>query len=190
MKTIKFLFLTVLTSAFIVSCSDDDGPNNLPEPINEEEVITTMTITLVPQAGGDTVTLKAQDLDGDGPNAPEVTVSGSFTSGAIYNGTIEFLNELESPAEDITEEVEEEDEEHQVFYTLGSGVGTVAYTDEDGNGNPVGLSFEFTAGDTNGTFVVTLRHEPAKDAAGVSDGDITNAGGETDIETAFQVTIQ
>jgi len=37
---------------------------------------------------------------------------------------------------------------------------------------------------------ITLRHEPAKDATGVSDGDITNAGGETDISVNFPVEIQ
>lgn len=188
MKTIKFLFLTILTSAFIVSCSDDDTP----EEINEEEVITTMTVTLIPQGGGDTVRLISRDLDGDGPNPPEIEVTGPFMAGAAYNGSVELLNELETPPEDITEEVEEEDDEHQLFYTLASDIGTVEYTDEDGDGNPVGLAFQYTAGvtGTTGTFTVTLRHEPNKDAPGVSDGDITNAGGETDIEETFTVTIQ
>ena len=35
-----------------------------------------------------------------------------------------------------------------------------------------------------------LRHEPDKSAAGVSSGDITNAGGETDIEVSFNVIIE
>ena len=35
------------------------------------------------------------------------------------------------------------------------------------------------------TMTVILRHEPNKAGAGVSDGDITNAGGETDIEVTF-----
>jgi len=188
MKTIKLLFLTLLTSSFIVSCSDDDTP----QQINEEEVITTMTVTLIPQGGGTTVTLQTRDLDGDGPTQPVITVSGPFAAGVVYNGSIEFLNELENPAEDITEEVEEEDDEHQVFYTLGNGIGTVAYTDMDDDGNPVGLTFQFTAGSAavQGLFAVTLRHEPDKFAPGVSDGIINNAGGETDIETAFQVSVQ
>jgi len=37
---------------------------------------------------------------------------------------------------------------------------------------------------------VTLRHQPDKGAIGVSDGDITNAGGETDIEVLFDVIIE
>ena len=35
------------------------------------------------------------------------------------------------------------------------------------------------------SMTVILRHEPDKAGAGVSDGDITNAGGETDIEVTF-----
>jgi len=42
----------------------------------------------------------------------------------------------------------------------------------------------------SGTITVILRHEPDKGASGVNDGDITNAGGETDIEVTFDVTVQ
>ncbi|MEO1713252.1 MAG: type 1 periplasmic binding fold superfamily protein, partial [Bacteroidota bacterium] len=94
--------------------------------------------------------------------------------------------------EDITREIEEEDDEHQLFYQIASDLNlTVAYEDADGNNNPVGLLTTITTGDAStGTLTVTLRHEPAKDASGVSDGDIANAGGETDIEVIFDVEIQ
>lgn len=188
MKTIKLLFLTILTSAFIVSCSDDD----IPQQINEEEVITTMIITLESQTDGSIVTLISRDTDGDGPLAPEIT-NGTVNINTVYNGSIELRNELEQPFEDITEEVEEEDDEHQFFFNLASTVGTIAYADSDGDGNPVGLAFTLSTGSNagiTGAFSVTLIHEPAKDAQGVSDGDQTNAGGETDIEQTFQVSTQ
>ncbi|MEZ7887763.1 MAG: type 1 periplasmic binding fold superfamily protein, partial [Flavobacteriales bacterium] len=61
----------------------------------------------------------------------------------------------------------------------------------DEEGNPIGLSTVLTTGEMgSGTITVTLRHEPNKDAAGVSSGDIANAGGETDIEVTFNVEIQ
>ena len=82
------------------------------------------------------------------------------------------MNELESPAEDITEEVEEEALEHQVFYNATNGIGTISYNDEDSEGNPIGLSFIFQSMTTNdpinGTITITLRHEPNKDGDGVS----------------------
>ena len=67
------------------------------------------------------VVLSFQDLDGDGEDAPVIN-SGDLAAGVTYNGSIELLNETESPAEDITEEVEEEDLDHQFFYTVGSGL--------------------------------------------------------------------
>lgn len=188
MKSILKLFTLLLVSNFIVSCSNDDD-NSIPPPVNEEEVITTMTLTFTPVGGGTVVELKTQDLDGDGPDAPVVTISGSFQSDTTYNGTVEFLNELEDPAEDITEEVAEESLEHQVFFTVTGGLGTMTYNDTDADGNPIGLDISFQTVSTgtpiNGSITVTLRHESNKNASGVSDGDITNAGGETDIEETF-----
>ncbi len=189
MKTIFKTLLFLLATTFIIACSSDD---DAPPPVNEEEVITTMTVTLVPVGGGTTVTLQTRDLDGDGPTAPIVTVSGPIAINTTYNGTIELLNELENPAENITEEVEEEAEEHQLFYTLSAGIGTTSYSDMDADGNPIGLAFQFVSGNaaTTGGFAVTLRHEPDKFAPGVAEGVINNAGGETDIEQAWQVSLQ
>ncbi len=186
MRTYKFLFALLLTGVFFTSCNNDD--DSTPPPVNEEEVITTMTATFVPTTGGDTVTLQTQDLDGDGPNAPVVTVTNNFVAGTTYNGTIEFLNETESPAEDITEEIEEEDEEHQIFYIPGAGLdATIAYTDADADGNPVGLQFTLTANTAGaGTLTIVLRHEPSKP----NDGTLSDAGGETDIAATFTVTVQ
>ncbi len=189
MKTIKFLTIVAIAGLTFNSCSNDD---DAPLPVNEEEVITTVIATFIPQGGGETVTLTSRDLDGDGPNAPVETVSGPFSSGTVYNGSVRFLNELENPAEDITEEIEQEDDEHQIFYAVTGGIGTFAYADSDANGNPVGLSFIFSTDDTtvvvDGIISISLIHEPNKSAAGVSDGDSTNAGGETDIEVSFNVT--
>ena len=183
MKNLKLIALLVIPVIFSTSCSNDDAP------VNEEEVITTVTTTLV--GGGQTITLTSRDLDGDGPNAPVVTVSGNLVAGTTYTGSTTFLNELESPAEDITVEVEEEGADHQVFYQLPSSIGTVTYTDTDANGRPIGLNFTLVAGTSGstGTLTVTLRHLPNKTASGVSGGDITNAGGNTDAAVTFSVAV-
>ena len=190
MKTLRLLgFLLLSLSLFtFVACDDDDEM----EVENEEEVITTLTFTLTPDGGGTPIILTFNDPDGEGGNNGTTTVSGPFAANTTYTGAITLLNETETPAENVTLEIQEEDDEHQFFFEISSGVNlTVAYSDTDDDNNPVGLVTEVTAGDAStGTMKVTLRHEPAKDAAGVSTGDITNAGGETDIEVTFDVEIQ
>ncbi|WP_347926019.1 type 1 periplasmic binding fold superfamily protein [Pontimicrobium sp. SW4] len=187
MKLFKKISIVLLATIIFTACSDDDNPT----PVNEEEVITTLTATLTPVAGGDVITLQTRDLDGDGPNAPVVTVSGNLAANTTYNGSLELLNETENPAESINEEIEEEDDEHQFFYQATNSIATFTYSDTDGDGNPIGLEFQLvTSTAATGNITITLRHEPNKEAAGVSDGDITNAGGETDIQAVFPVTVQ
>lgn len=184
MKNLKLIALLVIPVLFSTACDNDDAP------VNEEEVITTVTTTLL--GGGRTITLTSRDLDGDGPNAPVVTVSGNLTAGTTYTGTTTFLNELKSPAEDITLEVQEEGAEHQVFYQLPSTLGTITYnpTDVDVNGKPIGLKFTLVAGSVgNGNLTVTLRHDLNKSAAGVASGNIANAGGSTDAAVSFPIVV-
>ena len=183
MKINKFLPMLLLLLVTAASCSKDDDP--LPEAVNEEEVITTMEITLT--SGASVIILKTQDLDGDGPNAPVVTVSGNLAAGTTYDGVMKFLNELESPAENITEEVEEEDLDHQVFFTVGSGLDvTTEYSNNDSAGNPLGTQFKLTAGSaSSGNLTFTLIHEPTKPNTGLA-----SAGGETDIDATFSITIE
>jgi len=167
------------------SCKKDD-----PDIPNEEELITTLELTLTPT--GPDVVFSFQDLDGDGGNAPVISDTTSIMANHDYSASVRFLNEAESPAEDITVEVDDEGDEHQVFYQFSNGLNaTSAYTDADANGMPIGLSSEIATGDAStGQMTITLRHEPSKSATGVSTGDITNAGGETDIEVTFDVAIQ
>jgi len=68
---------------------------------------------------------------------------------------------------------------------------TYTYGDQDGNGNPIGVIGTVETGSAStGNLSVVLVHEPNKSASGVSDGDITNAGGEEDVRVTFMVTVQ
>lgn len=184
MKNNFYLLLLAMVVILSSSCEKED-----PEIPNEEELITTVFYTLTPAGGGDDIVFSFKDLDGDGGEAP-VIVGGNLSANSSYEGSISLLNETEDPAEDITEEIEEEREEHQFFYETSVEGLTILYSDEDEDGRPVGLTTDVntnTAG--TGTLTITLRHEPDKDAANVSMGDISNAGGETDIEITFPVVI-
>ena len=91
MKTFKLFTLLAISATFFVGCNNDD--DNTPDPVNEEEVITSMTVTLMPEGGGISVILETRDLDGDGPNPPEVSVSGPLSVGTTYMGSIAVVNE-------------------------------------------------------------------------------------------------
>jgi hypothetical protein len=192
MKTnLKYMAMALFAAAAITGCKkDDDDPATPAPPPNEEELITTLRLTFTPGGGGPTRVMQFADLDGDGGNAPVIS-SDTLSATTTYSVAIEVLNESESPAEDITAEILAEDEDHQFFFQVSGASASVAYNDADANGNPLGLSTTWTIGAaSNGNVIVTLRHEPDKGATGVSSGDITNAGGETDIEVTFPLVIE
>ena len=204
--------LSVLTAAVFVTaaltfaCADDDetSPTGPADPEEheeddhdhgpgEEELITTLEITLRPSSGGAPVTASFQDLDGPGGNEP-VVYRLIVMKGTDYNGSVRVLNETETPPENITEEVEEEAEAHQFFYeTLGGfSVATVTVTDKEsdyvtnsGADHPVGIQFTLSVPDNaqNGEFRVILSHydEGPKDGTTQSD--------ETDIDVTFDVEV-
>ncbi len=193
MKFYKNTILSMTALAMVaISCSSDD---DAPVVINEEEVITTVQLTLVDTSNpNNTFVLKSTDLDGDGPDAPVLspTTSTVLNQSATYTGTLTFSNETVSPADDITTEILAEALDHQVFFNNASNIVSFTYNDQDTDGNPLGLNTSFTTTTAVGTgnLVITLRHTPNKTGFGVSGGDITNAGGETDIEVTFPIEVQ
>ena len=189
MKLFKnLLYLGLVMPLVFTACDDDD--DNGPEPPGggEEEVITTVSVVLTD--GTTTQTISSVDLDGPG-GTDAVPTGATLQANTRYSYTATFLNQTEDPVENVTEEILEEDEEHQIFWDFGSLGGTLNYTDADDEGRPIGVTGTITTGDPGtGEYTLTLRHEPEKDAAGVADGDIANANGETDVEARFPITIE
>ncbi len=206
MKTINlFRNLRVMAMLFagmtIVSCSNDD---NAPEEENEEEVITNVSLVFTNDADpSDVVTATAVDPDGEGAQELQVQDEITLAVDTQYTLTFVILNALETPAEDIGEEIEEEDDEHQIFFSfttdafdspMGNGnIDTASdpinYNDQDDNMNPVGLSTSWTTPasttTTGGTFTARLQHQPDQKTAttGASDGD-------SDFDLTFVLNIQ
>jgi len=190
MKNLTNNIFQIIAATLLVFSLSNCGDDEPVVPPNEEELITTVNLTFTPSTGS-AVPMKFYDSDGeDGPSNPVIT-GGSLKSNTEYSVSLELINESVTPSEDVTEEIEEEDEDHQFFFQTSAALNlTHSYDDQDGNGKPVGLKNKITTGgSSSGTLTLTLRHEPNKSASGVSAGDITNAGGETDIEVAFDVTI-
>ena len=124
----------------------------------------------------------------------------NVTAGTTYTTGVRFQNVLETPPEDITVEVADESDQHQVFFT-GTAIGaavTHSYLDMDVNGLPIGLSNRIVAARGTGTLIVTLRHLPpvngtaiktADLAAQVQAGGFSAIGGSSDVQVTFMVTV-
>jgi len=184
------LSASIIMAAMLLTSSCEKNPHS----DNEEELITTLRYELTPRGGGDKVVLSFSDPDGDGGTQPLITSNINFKSGTVYDGSMILLNESVSPADNISSEVESESKDHQFFYQFSTGTGgklQIAYNDKDGDNLPLGLRTVVTAASKGtGKLTITLRHLPDKKASGVSEGNIANAGGETDIQVAFDVIIE
>ena len=194
---LNILLYSLLSLVIFTACEDDDV---VPEEEEEMEVITDVTLVFTSDAGA-VVTASAQDPDGEGVQELVVKDEIKLQSGTTYTLTFEVMNNLESPGEDIGEEIAEEDDEHQIFFAWTEGAFSnptgngnidnasdpVNYNDADGNGNPLGLNTSWTAGDptTAASFTVRLQHQPdvKTSTSGANDGD-------TDFELQFRLTIE
>ncbi len=185
-----FCFFILLT----IGCSSDND-NTPPTPVNEVELITTVKMTFTPLSGGSDVILQYQDLDGEGGNAPVVTVNRPFEQSKTYNGMVSLRNELANPPIDITPEIELEALDHQFFYQTTGNLPQFQYanlsSNFDNNGKPFGLQSVVTFSTAaSGVLQMTLIHGPNKNAVNVSNGIIDNAGGATDVEVRFNIIVQ
>lgn len=194
---LNILFYSLLSLVIFTACEDDDV---VPEEEEEMEVITDVTLIFTSDAGA-VVTASAQDPDGEGVQELVVLDEIQLQAGTNYTLTFDIMNNLETPGEDIGDEIAEEDDEHQVFFAWTEGAFSnptgngnidnasdpVNYNDADGNGNPLGLNTSWTAGDptTAASFTVRLQHQPdvKTSTSGANDGD-------TDFELQFRLTIQ
>lgn len=185
-KTMKtsIPFLSIIALLFMTSCTDDD----VVTIINEEELITTVELELTNSADAtNVVLLKSVDIDGEGPDDPVITITGTVNANSTYLGQVRFLNESIAPSEDITEEVIEESNDHEVFYTTSISDLSITKTDVDMNGNPLGVLTTFQTGAIGtGTLILVLRHEPIKP----NDNTLIGAGGETDAEVSFTFEVE
>lgn len=183
---LRWLWIIASLSLIVATGCEEDNPA-APEPENPQELITKVTLTLTP-AGGAAATATFSDPDGDGGNPPTI---GALTlrAGTTYTGTIELLDETKNPAENITEEVEEESDVHQFFYTPEGGIAgrvTVTIADRDNNNLPVGLEYTVTVtagAAANGTLNVVLSHYDESPKNGTTPSD------ESDIDIDFPVNI-
>ncbi len=195
---------------------DEDSEHDEHGHNHETEVFTTVRLNFTPQSGGAAVIATFIDPDGDGG------MSGSADAlvlevGTTYDLRLDFLNELEDPIEDVTLEIQEEAEEHQVFIRGSAVEGPAtaanpdalvvhAYADTElsyganavGEDLPVGLANTITTrAQGRGTFAVMLRHLPELNemprkepglASVMASGEALP--GEVDVDVEFDLTVE
>jgi len=199
MKTLRFICLLLVAGSllFLSGCKKDD-----PKPENIPEAITKATLTFTP-AGGAAVIVTATDPDGDGPLPRTLSGPINLVKNVSYTLKITLINELAKPTDpeyDITEEVDEEADEHIFFFawtnnTFSNPTGNgnvdnrsdaVNYVDRDTKGLPLGLETSWTTINAtgNGTFQVILKHQPDLKSATSKSTD-----GESDLDVTFTLNV-
>ena len=205
--------LLLLSFSLMLGCGSDvgnfaTGGSSDGHDQNPNEIITTLKLVFSPAHGGDSfsVTWADPELDGD-PTVEDITIRPNQD----YTVTFHVFNELEEPTEDVTIEITDEMDEHQVFFSGSAVQGPCntenphaildhRYTDLDNYGAPIGLTNAFTSRAAGtGILSVLLRHMPkvndrplkTNDLAAVMDTDgLTALPGSTDINVNFNVIVE
>ena len=185
-KTSKFFIAAIFCITLITSCNNDDDN---PDPVNEVELITNVTLTFTNNANSaDVVVMKNIAPDGQ-EGAFTNTVNGTFTAGQSYSLDLEITNESDpSDVDDIlNDDIIPEGDEHFFKYNNSLGMGMIRDASDlaGANGTRLGVSTTWTtAAAGSGNLQIILVHEP--DSADDSNQFGSTTGGEEDINITFQ----
>lgn len=205
MKLIVSLLIITSGLVFLTGCVDDPRKEDVPE------LITKATLTFTPVGGGTAVVVSATDPDGEGVQDIKPDGAMILNKSTTYILSITLINELADPTAaeyDITAEVEEEGDEHQLFFEWTGSVfsspilsgnifdtsnpskplSIIKYIDFDENNRPVGLETEWRTelNMTTGRFRLILKHQPEGSKNATSNSET----GETDVDLTFDLQIQ
>ena len=174
------IYLLFFFSAVLFSCKKESV-----DP-NEEELITTVKLEFTEVGTTTKKSFEFKDLDGEGGVAPSKFDEIVLSPGKTYNCEVYLLNESVSPADNITLEVEEEGDDHQLYYTSTVNGLSITDLDKDKKGLVLGLESKWTTGSAStGNVNVTLKHKPGTKAA-----NDPIAKGDTDVSIDFKVKVQ
>lgn len=213
MSTSLRRLLCLVAPGLLVACSDVEEDDK--HGSHSHGLVTRVGLTFTPTDGGDPVFVEWADpeLDGD-PLIDDLVLDSESADGdhvpRAYELELEFWNDLEDPAGDVTTEIVAGGTEHWLFFT-GSAVEGPASVDNpdallsqetldtDADGLPLGLvnDVETLAAGT-GDLVVTLRHMVPVDGeatkvegldAQVSAEGFSSIPGGNDVQVVFPVEV-
>ena len=200
-KPIITLFLFILTFA----CSKDEDP----EPAHEEEVITLVTVEVTKVGSSETARYNFEveghdhahddddhddhDDDDDHDDHEGEHMEIELEANSSYNVSMLIYNDSDpNNIENITLEIIEEADEHQIFYAItdelsGFSISSASNDTKDSSGNPLFIKTTWTTtGETSGDVVGYLIHEPTSKTGSTR----TDFGGATDFEIEFEVHVE
>lgn len=139
----------------LTACTPEEEP---PPDDSSSGLITTLSLVFTPSDGGDDLEFVWTDPEGDGdPEVDEIPLpdgsSHDHHHEQEYELRVDLWNDLEDPALDVRDEIEDAPEGYQLFFS-GTAVDGPAtdenddaillheYADEDDDGFPVGLESE------------------------------------------------
>jgi len=174
----------LLTAVVLIRCGKD--PVEPMEQIDDTlQQVTTWRMLMFSQQIQPTQ-LSYRDLDADGPDEPIIT-GGRAAANTTFRGQLEMFDETMFPELEINEYIKNNSSSFQIFF-VGNGIDlNVTYTDEDINGNPIGLDTEIVTGDPGeGSITIILRQSPLKN----NSNNPVAAGGETIGEVTIPLVLE
>lgn len=179
MKNIQNLFkikIMVLAISLVYSCSKDD-----PDAVNQQEYISNVVLKVQSSDGS------SQTVDWD--ISEQNTQSINLKANSDYKVEVSFLNNSDpSDIDDVTLEVIEEADEHQVFYEFASVSVNVTSANDDTKVGSRGVLIKSVwnaSASGSGTARVYLIHQPTNFNATTREG----MGGFNDVSIDIPITI-
>jgi hypothetical protein len=178
-KTVRFLSLASLVVLALVFSNCKKSTDTQTELITDVELRFT-------NASGFDQTFTWSDPDGDGGNGPVIDDIVLPASQDPYSCSIQIWDRSKTPADNITEEILLEADDHLFVFTTDTNSNiNITYADMDTQGEALGLQTNWTspqAGTT--TLRLVLYHEPSDKS------NTLDPGGEVDVDVSFPLIIQ